>query len=123
MSEVAPQGAIRRLLAFAERERRVVLEELAKIRGLMPLLMKRRNRGDWSKEDVAELRLQLKRLRSLSPYIAALVLPGGFALLPLMAWWLDRRRTPREKGGQPARLVTTTEIRVDQAAGKVDAPP
>ena len=50
MSTAAPRGAIRRLLAFAERERRMVLEELAKIRGLMPLLMKRRNRGEWSKE-------------------------------------------------------------------------
>ena len=122
MSTAAPRGAIRRLLAFAERERRMVLEELAKIRGLMPLLMKRRNRGEWSKEDLEELRVQLKRLRTLSPYLAALVLPGGFAALPLMAWWLDRRRSRREEA-VPVPLVAATEVRVDQAAGKAETPP
>ena len=123
MSSVAPQGAIRRLLAFAERERRMVLDELAKIRGLMPLLMKRRNRAEWSKEDLVELRMQLKRLRTLSPYLAALVLPGGLAALPLMAWWLDRRRSRREeRTGPPAPLVARTET-LDQAAGKADTPP
>jgi len=86
-----------------------MLEELSGIRGLMPLLMKRRNRGGWSDEDLVELRGQLERLRTLSPYIAVLVLPGGFALLPLLAWWLDRRRSRRAAA--------------DQAAGKADAPP
>lgn len=123
MNAAAPLGALRRLLAFAERERRIVLEELVKIRGLMPLLMKRRNRGGWSKEDLAELRTQLKRLRTLSPYIAALVLPGGFALLPLMAWWLDRRRLRRAESASSPPLAGQSEIRVDQAAGKADAPP
>ena len=122
MSAAAPQGALRRLLAFAERERRMVLEELVKIRGRMPLLMKRRNRGGWSKEDVAELRMQLQRLRMLSPYVAVLVLPGGFALLPLLAWWLDRRRSRRALPSPPP-LAGRTEIPVDQAAGKADAPP
>lgn len=121
MSAAVPQGALRRLLAFAERERRMVLEELVKIRGLMPLLMKRRNRGGWSREDRAELQTQLKRLRTLSPYVAALVLPGGFALLPLMAWWLDRRRSRRALLASPAPLVGGTGV--DQAAGKADAPP
>jgi hypothetical protein len=109
MNPAAPRGALRRLIAFADRERRIVLEELVKIRGLMPLLMKRRNRGGWSKEELDELRMQLRRLRALSPYIAVLVLPGGLALLPLMAWWLDRRRLRRAQ--------------LDQAAGKADAPP
>jgi len=121
MSAAPRQGAIRRLVAFADRERRVVLEELAKIRGLMPLLMKRRNRGRWSNEELAELRQQLERLRTLSPYLAVLVLPGGFALLPLLAWWLDRRRTRREALAGPP--LAGPEPRVDQAAGKVDAPP
>jgi hypothetical protein len=31
----------------------------------------------------------------MGPYVALLVLPGGFALLPLLAWWLDRRREKR----------------------------
>jgi hypothetical protein len=28
-------------------------------------------------------------------YVALLLLPGGLALLPLLAWWLDRRRNKR----------------------------
>jgi hypothetical protein len=27
--------------------------------------------------------------------VALLLLPGGLALLPLLAWWLDRRRNKR----------------------------
>jgi len=122
MSAATSRRALRRLIAFAQRERRVVLEEFAQVRGLMPLLMKRRNRGEWSRADLDELRLQLRRLRTLSPYLAALVLPGGFAALPLVAWWLDRRRSRREALA-PAPLVAAAEIRVDQAAGKADAPP
>jgi hypothetical protein len=65
---------------------------MVQVRELMPLLMKRRNRQPWSDDDRQELRLHLRRLRDVSPYIAVVVLPGGFAMLPVLAWWLDRRR-------------------------------
>jgi hypothetical protein len=65
---------------------------MVQVRELMPLLMKRRNRQPWSDDDRQELRLHLRRLRDVSPYIAMVVLPGGFAMLPVLAWWLDRRR-------------------------------
>jgi hypothetical protein len=45
-----PQAAnpVRRQFAFAERERKYVVGELARVKGLVPLLMKRRNRGKWT---------------------------------------------------------------------------
>ena len=79
-------------VAFVARERRYLLSEMAQVRGLMPLLMKRRNRLRWTPADRAELRGHLKRLSVISPYLMCFVMPGGFALLPALAWWLDRRR-------------------------------
>ena len=75
------------------REKRHLLNEILQVRGLMPLLMKQRNKGRWSSEDRAELHIHLRRLSSLSPYLVVLALPGSFVLLPALAWWLDRRRT------------------------------
>ena len=86
---------LRRLLALAERERKFLLRELTQVKGLMPLLMKPRNRQKWTAQDKAEIRAHLKRLSDLSPYFVALVMPGGFAILPAVAWWLDRRRNRR----------------------------
>lgn len=77
---------------FVARERRYLLSEVAQVRGLMPLLMKRRNRLTWTQADRAELRGHLKRLSMISPYLMCFVMPGGLALLPALAWWLDRRR-------------------------------
>jgi hypothetical protein len=88
-------NAIRRAFAFAERERKYVLDELTQVKGLMPLLMKRRNRSQWTPDDRVELRATLKRLSGLSWYLAVLLLPGGFFALPAVAWWLDRRRERR----------------------------
>ena len=92
-------AAIRRVFAFADRERRHVLDEMAQVRGLIPLLMKRRNRGQWTPEDLAEIRAKLNRLGGLSWYLAVLLLPGGFFALPAVAWWLDRRRERRTPPG------------------------
>jgi hypothetical protein len=78
-----------------ERERKYMILEISQVKGLMPLLMKPRNKQKWSASDKRELMLQLKRLSRVSPYIAVIVLPGGFAILPVLAWWLDRRRGRR----------------------------
>lgn len=77
---------------LSAREQRRLWEELGQVRGLMPLLMKQRNQQKWTREDKAQLTAQIKRLTSLSPYLVVLVMPGGFLALPLLAWWLDRRR-------------------------------
>jgi hypothetical protein len=77
---------------LAARERRHLLSEMAQVRGLIPLLMKRRNHLHWSVDERAELRGHMKRLSAMSPYLMCFVMPGGLALLPALAWWLDRRR-------------------------------
>ncbi|HMH17969.1 MAG TPA: hypothetical protein VK572_07445 [Burkholderiales bacterium] len=86
---------LKRFLGIVHREKKFLGEELARTQRLMPLLMKPRNGGRWTPEEKRELIDQLKRLSGMGPYIALLVLPGGFALLPLLAWWLDRRRDRR----------------------------
>ena len=86
---------MKRFLILVQKERKYLLAEMVQVRGLMPLLMKRRNRQPWSEADRQELRTHLRRLRDVSPYIAVVVLPGGFAMLPVLAWWLDRRRGNR----------------------------
>jgi hypothetical protein len=81
--------------AVAARERQRLLLEIAKVRGLLPLLMKPRNDQKWTRKERALIVAQLRRLSQLSPYLMLLVLPGGFLALPALAWWLDRRRTAR----------------------------
>jgi hypothetical protein len=84
-----------KMLDAQRREQQVILAELVKIRGFMPLLMKHRNGGAWSRAEREELHEQLRALAHLSPYLFILILPGSFVLLPMFAWWLDRRRQGR----------------------------
>jgi hypothetical protein len=97
-----PKGSLWKFYAMVERERKYMLGEMSQVKGLMPLLMKPRNKQKWSAADKRELTRHLKKLSQVSPYIAVIVLPGGFAMLPLLAWWLDRRRgrraPPQTKG-------------------------
>ncbi|MGH8638475.1 MAG: hypothetical protein ACREUX_18390 [Burkholderiales bacterium] len=85
-------AVLRSAQELTAREKRHLLNEILQVRGLMPLLMKQRNKGRWSAEDRAELRVHLRRLSNLSPYLIVVALPGSFILLPALAWWLDRRR-------------------------------
>ena len=89
-----------RFYEMVERERKFMLAEMSQVRGFMPLLMKPRNKQRWSAQDKRELAQHLKRLSKVSPYIAVIVLPGGFAMLPVLAWWLDRRRGRRQLAAQ-----------------------
>jgi len=93
-----PPLLLKKFLNTIDREKKYMVSEFGKVRGLMPLLMKPRNKQQWSNEDKAELMEHLRRLTHLSPYVAALFLPGGFAMLPVLAWWLDRRRGKRVDG-------------------------
>lgn len=85
-----------RILAAQKRERNALLGEFSKVRGLMPLLMKHRNGDGWTPAERIELQQQLRALAHLSPYLVILALPGSFVFLPVLAWWLDRRRHQRE---------------------------
>lgn len=85
-------GVYRNIRDLTEREKKHLLNECLKVKGLMPLLMKPRNQQRWSAEDKQELVIHLRRLSHISPYLVVLVMPGGFFVLPALAWWLDRRR-------------------------------
>ena len=87
---------VKALLAAQQRERDQLLAQLVRIKGFMPLLMKPRNGMKWTQEERTELALQFRAAAHLSPYLAVLILPGSFLLLPLLAWWLDRRRHKRD---------------------------
>lgn len=97
-------GPVRRAFELAERERKFLLSEMSQISGLMPILMRRRNKQQWTPEELAQIREHLKRISKLSPYLVIIVMPGGFAILPVLAWWLDRRRN-RNRGGAAPKSV------------------
>ncbi len=90
-----PPGLIEKVLEAQRREQAAILAECVKVRGIMPLLMKHRNGAAWAPAERRELQEQLRALAHISPYLVLLLLPGSFALLPLYAWWLDRRRGRR----------------------------
>src|SRR6185503_4259298 len=95
INTIRPPAPIRIAFELAERERKHLVSEMVQVKGLMPVLMKRRNKQQWSREDIAEIRAQLRRLSRISPYLVVMVMPGGLMVLPALAWWLDRRRQRR----------------------------
>lgn len=102
MKGLAP---VRRAFELAERERKFLLAEMSQVRGLMPILMRRRNKQQWTPEELDEIRAHLRRISKLSPYLVVIVMPGGFAALPVLAWWLDRRRNRDPNGGKRAGVA------------------
>lgn len=83
---------VQSVMDMMDRERKYVLGEVVQITGLMPLLMKPRNKQKWTPEDKRQIVNHLRRLSMVSPYLAVMVMPGSFIVLPALAWWLDRRR-------------------------------
>jgi hypothetical protein len=77
-------------------ERARLRAELMQVPGLFALLMKPRNGAPWTADERMLLRAQLHSLSHLSLYLALLVLPGTALILPLLAWWLDRRTHRRQ---------------------------
>jgi hypothetical protein len=88
-----------------EREKSRLRGEIARVPGLMALLMKPRNGKKWTRAERAELRAQLRRLSRLGMYLITAVTPGTSLTLPLLAWWLDRRQRRRE--GDPSSNMTS----------------
>lgn len=83
--------------AMQSRERVRLWEEMNQMRGLLPLLMKQRNGYRWTDLDRKRIKVHLHKLVELSPYMVLFVAPGGFLVLPLLAWWLDRRHLKRDE--------------------------
>ena len=102
-----------------DREKRHILSAVVQAKGLMPLLMKPRNNQQWTTQDKRELRLHLKHLSRVSAYITLLVMPGGFAMLPVIAWWLDRRRSRR---GAPQAQEQVTHAGRTHPSGEAVTP-
>jgi hypothetical protein len=55
-------------------------------------------RRSWTEREKVIIARRLRRLYRFSPYIVALLVPGGLALLPLIAWWRHsaNRSRPRQ---------------------------
>ncbi|MDO9052470.1 MAG: hypothetical protein Q7U37_00840 [Gallionella sp.] len=82
-------------LLMNESHRLHIRNELNQARGLIPLLMKHRNGEQWSSDERATLLRDLRALSNLSPYLIPLLMPGGIFMLPLVAYWMDRRHKER----------------------------
>lgn len=97
------------LLSSQRREVRRIIGEVMAARGMMPLLMKVRNGGQWTPGERHELLEHLRRIAHLSPYLIFLLLPGSMLILPVYAWWLDRRRISRQERASAADPSRSTE--------------
>ncbi len=84
------------MLAGTHREKSRIRDELGRLRGAVPLLMKQRNGGKWTPEERRELRGMIKSASNVSPYLLIWVVPGSMVILPFLAWHLDTRRKNRE---------------------------
>ncbi len=84
-------------LASNNREKNRMRQELGKIKGAIPLLMKPRNGSKWTAQDRQELKLMLRAASAVYPYLIIWALPGSILLLPFLAWHLDARRKNRER--------------------------
>lgn len=79
-----------------------MLAEMSQTRGLLHLLMKQRNGYRWTDVDRKRIKVQLRKLVSLSPYLVLFLAPGGFLALPVLAWWLDRNRPKTDVEADPS---------------------
>ena len=89
-------GLAVRLLGAMVRERERIRASISSTEGMMALLMKARNRQRWTVQERKQLLVHLRSLSTVSPYIMVLAFPGSIFFLPVMAWWLDRRRQKRK---------------------------
>lgn len=90
------EGLAVHFLGALVRERQRIRTTIILTEGMMSLLMKARNGQRWTAEDRKHLLAYLRRLSTVSPYLMVLALPGSYVLLPVVAWWLDRRHEKRK---------------------------
>lgn len=86
---------IKKLFAY---NKQLILDEVVKIRGFMRLLMKKRNTGiEWTKYELAKIKLFIKKISRIWPIFIIFLLPCGLLLLALLALFLERRKRKRHK--------------------------
>jgi hypothetical protein len=96
---------------FFPRFRTMLLEEVLNVEGLMRLLMKRRNGQRWTPEERSALAGHLCGLAKAMRVLLIFSLPGGLFLLPILAWYLDRRKDKLKRMQQAAFPVPAREIK------------
>ncbi len=112
------------LPSMASELKAIILAEISHIQGFMQLLMKPRNGMPWSAEDRAAILVHLKHLAKTLPVLVVFTLPGGSLLLPVLAWFLDRRKNPKKPSANAAPSVGSAQEPVPSvtpAASSVDA--
>lgn len=98
------------ILASNKRETRRFRDELVRIKGAWPLLMKERRGGKWTDEDKARLKEMVRSASAVSPYLFVWAIPGSTALLPFLAWYLDRQRIRARKRAAAAQDSTRSHL-------------
>ena len=83
---------LRLIVQATSSERRRLLSACAQAGRLMPLPMKSLEKRQWIAGDKRAVSLGLKHLSRISVYVTVVAVPGGLAILPIMAWWRSRRR-------------------------------
>jgi hypothetical protein len=96
----------------------IIHTEISHIQGFMQLLMKPRNGLPWSAADRAAILVHLKHLARSLPVLVIFTLPGGSLLLPLLAWFLDRRKNRNQLAVSPPPQPTP----VEEPAASTSAP-
>jgi len=76
---------------------------LGEVQDFAAVLMKPRNGTPWTAEDRAFLRAGVRTLGRWTPGFLLFLLPGGFVLLGLYAWLLDRRRSRAQEAASRRR--------------------
>ena len=65
--------------------------------------MKERRGGTWTDDDKVRLQSMVRSASSVSPYLFIWAIPGSMALLPFLAWYLDRQRKRKGLRGDTPR--------------------
>jgi hypothetical protein len=103
----------------------IILTEISHVHGFMQLLMKPRNGMPWSQEDRSAILQHLKHLARSLPILLIFTFPGGSLLLPLLAWFLDRRKNRQKisvapsSNKEPAEASSLAESETQQASEAV----
>ncbi len=108
-------------LAGNQRERSRFRKELATMRGSVAWLLRQRRQGRWSAEERERLRGVMRSASSVSPYLLVWAVPGSLLLLPFMAWFIDRRRTARERAAVTAAGAAVLPVEAATAALAADS--
>jgi len=110
-------GLRQRLRDHTGRIKDMIRQDIQGVPGLMALLMKPRNGSRWTRAERSELAGQLRGLSRLGLVLALTLVPGTVIVLPLLAWWLDRRRSqsPRVAGRRANDLAQDKDIKVERA--------